>query len=111
MFLDIDDEFDIFVGFRAQLEVDIDTDRERYFEINSYRNPFRNVEYLIVPLIVAFASFVIAKTVDMTCSTDFCEVEIFSRTCVLIERRTCEFISWVVGFVLYLKSYDVLLVI
>ena len=61
--------------FRRDLLIaDIDIDEARFFEINSYRNPFRNVEYYIVPGVIAVAAFIIAKVVDMSCSTDLCEV-------------------------------------
>ena len=53
---------------------DIETEQARYFEINAYRNPFKDVEYVIGPIILAVVAYVIAKVVDMTCSSDFCEV-------------------------------------
>jgi atlastin len=58
---------------RDLLVRDIESDRNRFFELNSYRNPFRNVEFIIIPLIVAVVSFILAKLVDVSCSTDFCE--------------------------------------
>lgn len=60
--------------FRDQLIADVALDEARFFEINSFRNPFRNVEYYIVPLVIAIVSFIIAKLVDASCSTDFCEM-------------------------------------
>lgn len=63
--------FDI---FREKLIADIEEEEARFFEINSYRNPFRNVEYYIIPMVIAVFSFITAKVVDWSCSTDFCEV-------------------------------------
>lgn len=59
---------------RDHLLKDIAVDENRYFELNSHRNPFKDMEYIIGPLVVAAICFIIAKIVDITCSSDFCEV-------------------------------------
>jgi hypothetical protein len=59
---------------REKLLADIGVDEARFFDINSLRNPFKNAEYYIIPMIIAVASFIIARVVDWSCSTDFCEV-------------------------------------
>ena len=47
--------------------------RERYLEANANRNPFKNVEFVFLPLIFAVVSWVVAKVIDSSCSTDLCE--------------------------------------
>lgn len=69
--------------FRELLLSDIETEQTRFFELNSYRNPFRNAEYVIIPAIIALASFVLAKVLDWTCSTDFCEVLVVLRALLI----------------------------
>ena len=51
----------------------MDNLRVRYLEANANRNPFKNVEFVFLPLIFAVASWIIAKVIDSTCSTDLCE--------------------------------------
>ena len=59
---------------RTELLDDIEKERKRYFDSNAYRNPFRNVEFFALPLIIATLSWILAVIVDSTCSTDICEV-------------------------------------
>jgi hypothetical protein len=59
---------------RDQLLADIEKDRVRYFESNSNRNPFKNVEFYAIPFAIAATSWILAVIVDKTCSTDLCEV-------------------------------------
>eukprot|EP00602_Paraphysomonas_sp_CaronLab_P005389 CAMPEP_0185020938 /NCGR_PEP_ID=MMETSP1103-20130426/3584_1 /TAXON_ID=36769 /ORGANISM="Paraphysomonas bandaiensis, Strain Caron Lab Isolate" /LENGTH=550 /DNA_ID=CAMNT_0027552149 /DNA_START=38 /DNA_END=1687 /DNA_ORIENTATION=+ len=58
---------------RTELLDDIEKERKRYFDSNAYRNPFRNVEFFALPLIIATLSWILAVIVDSTCSTDICE--------------------------------------
>ena len=51
----------------------IEVERERYFEENHLRNPYRDMEFFIIPLVIAAFSWLAAVIVDKTCSTDFCE--------------------------------------
>ena len=53
---------------------DIEKDRARYFDSNSNRNPFKNVEFYAIPFAIASISWILAVIVDKSCSTDFCEV-------------------------------------
>jgi hypothetical protein len=53
---------------------DIENERRRYFDANMNRNPFKNVEFYALPLLLASVSWVIAVIIDSSCSTDFCEV-------------------------------------
>lgn len=59
---------------RDKLQEDVGNLRVRYLEANSNRNPFKNVEFVFLPLICAIISWIAAKVIDSTCSTDFCEV-------------------------------------
>jgi hypothetical protein len=59
---------------RNQLVTELDKDRERYFDSNANRNPFKNVEFYAIPFAIAAASWILAVIVDKTCSTDICEV-------------------------------------
>jgi hypothetical protein len=53
---------------------DLEKDREKYFDSNANRNPFKNVEFYAIPFAIAAASWILAVIVDKTCSTDICEV-------------------------------------
>lgn len=41
---------------------------DRYAEVNSSRNPFRGTEYWVIPMIIAFASYVARWIADLSCS-------------------------------------------
>lgn len=58
---------------RDKLIEDLDKLRVRFLEANANRNPFKNVEYVALPLVLAVASWIIAKVIDSSCSTDVCE--------------------------------------
>jgi atlastin len=51
----------------------IEQEKKRYFETNSLKNPYKDMEYYLLPLTVGVASYFLAKFIDKTCSTDFCE--------------------------------------
>merc|ERR1711939_525245 len=68
------------MGSRTAIEIkkdelvrNIEVERERYFEENHLRNPYRDMEFFIIPLVIAAFSWLAAVIVDKTCSTDFCE--------------------------------------
>ncbi len=58
---------------RDTLKEAIEAERVRYFATNALRNPFKDVELYILPLVIAAVSWFIAVFVNATCSTDFCE--------------------------------------
>lgn len=58
---------------RQSLLATIETEMKRYFETNALKNPYRDMEYYILPMAVAVASYFLAKFTDKVCSTDFCE--------------------------------------
>ena len=60
--------------YRNELVESIESERARYFQTNALRNPFKDMEMYIVPLIIASISWICAFFVDKTCSTDICEV-------------------------------------
>jgi len=51
----------------------IEQEKKRYFETNSLKNPYKDMEYYLLPLTVGVASYFLAKFIDKTCSTEFCE--------------------------------------
>ena len=64
---------DLIAQSRQKLLQQIEVERKRFQELNALKNPYRDMEYYILPLVVAFASYVLAKIVDKSCSTDVCE--------------------------------------
>lgn len=58
---------------REKLVETSDAEKEKYFNLNSLKNPFKDSELYILPLVMAAVSWLIAVIVDKTCSTDFCE--------------------------------------
>ncbi|CAM9326299.1 unnamed protein product [Pylaiella littoralis] len=53
---------------RALLMDELEDAKLRYAEVNSGRNPFRGTEYWIIPMIIAFASYVARWIADLSCS-------------------------------------------
>lgn len=58
---------------RESLKEAVEAERVRYFATNALRNPFKDVELYILPLVIAAVAWFIAAFVNATCSTDFCE--------------------------------------
>lgn len=58
---------------KTQLLEAIAADEERYLTTNSLRNPYKDIEFYIIPLGIAAVAWFLARVVDATCSTDFCE--------------------------------------
>jgi atlastin len=54
------------------LEV-LEEERKRYFTTNALRNPFKDLEFYLLPIAVAFVAWFLSLLTDATCSTDFCE--------------------------------------
>ena len=61
------------IDCRDALVRNVETEKDRYFEENHLRNPYRDMEFFIIPLVIAAMSWLAAVIVDKTCSTDFCE--------------------------------------
>lgn len=59
--------------YRDELLVKVELERERFFQTNALRNPFKDMEMYAVPLVIAAVSWLLAFFVDKTCSTDICE--------------------------------------
>eukprot|EP00903_Cladosiphon_okamuranus_P015166 g14023.t1 len=53
---------------RALLLEELEDAKIRYAEVNSGRNPFRGTEYWVIPMIIAFASYVARWIADLSCS-------------------------------------------
>jgi hypothetical protein len=58
---------------RTMLEQTIDAEKKRFFEVNALKNPYKDMEYYILPAMIAVASYILAKLTDISCSSDFCE--------------------------------------
>lgn len=58
---------------RARLVADIASERKRYFDTNSLRNPYRDVEKYVLPVVVALTAWLIATLFDLWCLSDTCE--------------------------------------
>ena len=58
---------------RTTLEQAIDVEKKRFFEINALKNPYKDMEYYILPAMIAVVSYILAKLTDISCSSDFCE--------------------------------------
>lgn len=52
----------------------IEAERVRCFEINTLRNPFKDIEMYALPAAVALMGWMLATVTDVTCSHDICEV-------------------------------------
>jgi hypothetical protein len=61
----------------------IEEERIRYFEINSMRNPFKDLEMYALPAAVALGGWLMATVTDVTCSHDICEIAETSFTNVV----------------------------
>ena len=59
---------------RQRLKDDIETERKRYFEANSLKNPFKDLEYYIVPIVIAAISWLASGVIGRTCSHKVCHV-------------------------------------
>ena len=55
-------------AFKADLETDLDDLGARYRELNAGRNPLKDVEFYVLPLAAAFASYLISWILNTTCS-------------------------------------------
>ncbi|CAM9711949.1 unnamed protein product [Ectocarpus sp. 12 AP-2014] len=53
---------------RALLLEELDDAKIRYAEANTGRNPFRGTEYWVIPMMIAFASYVARWIADLSCS-------------------------------------------
>lgn len=58
---------------RSTLLEHLETEKQRYFTTNALRNPFKDLEFYLLPIAIALASWILATITDMACSTDFCE--------------------------------------
>jgi hypothetical protein len=60
--------------FRAQLLNDIESERLRYNEVNTLKNPYRDLERFMIPIAVGSVSWAIALLFDFVCTSDTCEI-------------------------------------
>uniref|UniRef100_A0A7S2XX59 Uncharacterized protein n=1 Tax=Fibrocapsa japonica TaxID=94617 RepID=A0A7S2XX59_9STRA len=55
-------------AMRQELVTDVDEEYVRYKTVNAQRNPFKNIEYYIVPLALAAVAFILQWVADLSCS-------------------------------------------
>lgn len=60
-------------SIRSTLLEEVTTEFERLKEVNAARNPFRDAELYVLPIIVAAVAWLVSVLVDKTCSSDLCE--------------------------------------
>ena len=53
---------------RDRLENDIEAERARFFEANSLKNPFKDLELYAVPIIIAAFAWFASAILDRTCN-------------------------------------------
>lgn len=51
----------------------LEEERKRYFTTNGLRNPFKDLEFYLLPIAIALVAWFMSVLTDVTCSTDFCE--------------------------------------
>lgn len=58
---------------RDSLVEALEAEKTRYFTTNALRNPFKDLEFYLLPVMVAVVAWIMSVLTDITCSTDFCE--------------------------------------
>lgn len=64
---------DVIEKMRATLLEQIEGEKVRYFSTNALRNPFKDLEFYMLPLTIALIAWFMSVLTDISCSTDFCE--------------------------------------
>lgn len=64
---------DVIEKTRNTLIDQIEEEKSRYFATNALRNPFKDLEFYLLPLGIALAAWFMSVVTDVSCSTDFCE--------------------------------------
>ena len=59
---------------RKRLEDDLEVERKRYFEANALKNPFKDLEYYIVPIVIAAISWLASGFIGRVCSHQVCHM-------------------------------------
>lgn len=59
---------------RKRLEDDMEAERKRYFEANSLKNPFKDLEFYIVPIVIAAISWFASGVIGRVCSHKVCHM-------------------------------------
>ena len=73
-------------SYRNKLTEEIETLKLQYVDANRLRNPFKDVEMYILPMIIASLSWLIAKMIDVSCDYDICQATelAFNRIYIII---------------------------
>jgi hypothetical protein len=53
---------------RTGLMQDLESEYARYQALNSSRNPFQNIEYYLIPMVVALMAFILRWVAETSCS-------------------------------------------
>jgi atlastin len=64
---------DVIEKMRDLLIEQIEGEKTRYFTTNALRNPFKDLEFYLLPLAIALIAWIMSVLTDITCGTDFCE--------------------------------------
>jgi hypothetical protein len=72
--------------FREGLINDIEEERARYNEVNSLKNPYRDLERFMVPIAIGSICWVLALFFDFFCQSDRCELveDMFERVYMFV---------------------------
>jgi atlastin len=92
---------------RQTLVANLEAEKQRYLTTNALRNPFRDIEFFVVPLVIALGAWFLSVVTDKTCSTDFCErVEDTFVNVYLFVFFAVLLLAWkqVRGIVMYMKD-------
>eukprot|EP00629_Pelagomonadales_sp_RCC1024_P017123 CAMPEP_0119264842 /NCGR_PEP_ID=MMETSP1329-20130426/3827_1 /TAXON_ID=114041 /ORGANISM="Genus nov. species nov., Strain RCC1024" /LENGTH=572 /DNA_ID=CAMNT_0007264635 /DNA_START=233 /DNA_END=1948 /DNA_ORIENTATION=- len=88
--------------FRASLDAEIGRAQERFRLMNEARNPFKNAEFYVIPLMIASASFVVKRVTDALCPEDG---SLLAATCNRAEDALATLYGGIV-FVMLLVAYQ-----
>lgn len=59
--------------FRSKLVAELESQKVAYIDSNALRNPFKDLEFYLLPGMIAFVSFFIAYIIDASCGHAVCE--------------------------------------
>jgi hypothetical protein len=72
---------------KSKLIIALEAEKKRFYEVNSLKNPYRDMEYYILPIMIGIVSYILSKFIDKACSTD-----------VRYSRVVLSFLSFFVSF-------------
>jgi hypothetical protein len=60
---------------KGKLVTALEAEKKRFYEVNSLKNPYRDMEYYILPMMIGIVSYILSKFIDKACSTDVREAD------------------------------------